>query len=121
SVSFVCASINSALHYALKERHKPKRILLSVSSIAVLGALLSLLFISNLFAPDSISSSTSAYLVSVQPNVPMSGLSEERLIDLRGRQIEAAESAIGRHKSLSWTGDSPTIVVLPESPMNFEW
>jgi apolipoprotein N-acyltransferase len=60
---------------------------------------------------------TSATIIGVQPNVPMSGLDAAKLDTLRDRQVDAAKSRI--------TGDqlerrqAPILVILPESPMNF--
>lgn len=56
-------------------------------------------------------------VVALQPNVPMSGLDQAKLVQLRQRQIDIAETEI---KKLS-TADRklPTVVILPESPMNF--
>ena len=57
-------------------------------------------------------------VVAIQPNVPMSGLTEAKWRDLRRKHVELAESAL-----LQLTTDHrpPTTVVFPESPMNFMW
>lgn len=85
-----------------------------------------------------------AYVIAVQPNVPMSGLDESKWRDLRRRQVGLARSAKpdfgrlvedesriysthepGEEKKLltdfyeSRYQEKPRIVVLPESPMNF--
>ena len=56
-------------------------------------------------------------VVTVQPNVPMAGLDYQKWQQLRQHQIDLAEAEI---KKLP-TADRqlPTIVILPESPMNF--
>jgi apolipoprotein N-acyltransferase len=66
-------------------------------------------------------------IVAVQPDVPMSGLDQSNLVQLRKRQIDLAESALKsieeERKSFSTAVPAsqprPTTVILPESPMNF--
>ena len=88
-----------------------------------------------------------AYVVAVQPNVPMSGLNAEVWTKLRDGQVRLAESAFRSNvqkfidsqtkysKPESLEEDKklyrevfanqyqrwPKIVILPESPMNFQW
>lgn len=61
-----------------------------------------------------------AELIAIQPNVPMSGVDYIKYDQLRSRQIELAETEIGRLKARS-ADDSKMVVVLPESPMNFSY
>lgn len=56
-------------------------------------------------------------IIAVQPNVPMSGLDQSKWRSLRQRQINQAEMAL---KELN-TKDKSTTVILPESPMNFQY
>jgi apolipoprotein N-acyltransferase len=59
-------------------------------------------------------------VIAIQPNVPMSGLIFEQWKRLRQRHVELAENALNGLK----TQDSrlkTTIVIFPESPMNFEY
>lgn len=59
-------------------------------------------------------------VIGIQPNVPMSGLNYTKWGQLRQRQIDAAETAIKKYKEQPTTNDDlPTLVILPESPMNF--
>lgn len=62
-------------------------------------------------------------IVAVQPNVPMSGLNREKWRTLRQRQIEQAEEALQEIKREKPNADrqTPTTVILPESPMNFQY
>jgi apolipoprotein N-acyltransferase len=60
-------------------------------------------------------------LVAVQPNVPMAGYDEAKWRQLRQRQIDQAESALAKVKELTTKNEARTTVVLPESPMNFQW
>ena len=63
------------------------------------------------------------YVIAVQPNVPMSGLDSEKWAALRDRQVALAEKAISQKKEegISDKGKGSMTVILPESPMNFEW
>jgi len=70
-----------------------------------------------------------AKVVAIQPNVPMSGLTEYRLMGLRGRQAALAEMALmpAREQGITTERGSmepsaparPITVIFPESPMNF--
>ena len=75
-----------------------------------------------------------AKVVAIQPNVPMAGLDRTKLENLRQHQIDLAEKEIGALKKPPYVklkpdqpmpieGSEvhlyPTLVVLPESPMNF--
>lgn len=57
-----------------------------------------------------------SYVVAVQPNVPMDGLTTEKYERLLGRHVELAESMLKQRQ-----GDRPTLVVFPESPMLFQY
>jgi len=57
-----------------------------------------------------------AYVIAVQPNVPMSGLTAEKWQQFRLRHVQLAESALQQPRT---EGPLPTIVIFPESPMNF--
>jgi len=56
-------------------------------------------------------------VVAIQPNVPMSGLTDEKWIRLRQKHVELAESAL----KLTTYHPSPTTIIFPESPMNFAY
>ena len=66
-------------------------------------------------------------VIAIQPNVPMSGLDNQKWGQFRRRQIELAEAAInlGREREATYNKLQNTnyetliTVVLPESPMNF--
>jgi apolipoprotein N-acyltransferase len=64
-----------------------------------------------------------ANVIGIQPNVPMSGLDPEKWTALRDRQIELAEQALSQNKreGIGEKEKGSTTVILPESPMNFEW
>lgn len=58
-----------------------------------------------------------ANLVAVQPNVPMAGLNQIAWKRLRREQVEQAQSELSKVDR----DGLPRIVVLPESPMNFQY
>ncbi len=106
-----------------EEFRQPIRRSAAIYSIAV-----SILFFSGILLTDFIlfgpptakpGRKKSAYLVAVQPNVPASGLDQFNWQQLRDKQFAAAQTKVD---NLS-TGDVilPTVVVLPESPMNFAY
>ncbi len=68
------------------------------------------------FEPDS----ANAFVIVIQPNVPMSGLNEEKWLKLRQRHVELAEAALQKLNAQPTTDHRPpTTVIFPESPMNF--
>lgn len=60
----------------------------------------------------------SAKIIAVQPNVPMSGLNYEKYQQLRKNHVELAENALRKIRRTT-NEEQPTIVIFPESPMNF--
>lgn len=59
-------------------------------------------------------------IVAIQPNVPMSGLTLEKWRELRQRHVRLAESALVKlNEQQTTSNDQPTLVIFPESPMNF--
>jgi apolipoprotein N-acyltransferase len=69
-----------------------------------------------------LSPNKSANVIAVQPNVPMSGLKYGELENLRTRHVELAENALQKFKQqLTTERRLPTIIIFPESPMNFEY
>lgn len=63
------------------------------------------------------SSGPVAEIVAVQPNVPMAGLDHSKWRALRKRQTDLAESALSKSNGT----EVPVAVVLPESPMNYQY
>ncbi len=61
-------------------------------------------------------SSAGTYVVAVQPNVPMDGLTIERYEKLLHRHVELAEQKLRERAD-----GRPTLVVFPESPMLFQY
>ena len=58
-------------------------------------------------------------VVAIQPNVPMSGLTYEKWQALRRRHVKLAESALAGIKYPNGFHLRSTVVIFPESPMNF--
>lgn len=64
----------------------------------------------------------SARVIAIQPNVPMSGLKYEDRKRLRARHVELAENVLQSiNEKRTTNGEPRTIVIFPESPMNFEY
>jgi apolipoprotein N-acyltransferase len=123
AVSFLCLALNISFYIILRDRKNVAVIAAAIGQILFLCAAWTAIIFA-WFQSETMSSSTSAWLVAIQPNVPMSGLSEEQAKRLRLSQTMAAEKAIVDHSQLRWVGeaaDLPTLVVLPESPMNYMW
>jgi apolipoprotein N-acyltransferase len=75
------------------------------------------IYVGHFYRSDYNPYNKSVTVIAVQPNVPMSGLNFEQWKRLRNRHVELAENALQK------TTDKrqPTIVIFPESPMNFEY
>jgi apolipoprotein N-acyltransferase len=82
-----------------------------------------LLYGPGFYEPGFFSGLGVASIVAIQPNVPMAGLDEQHWKLLRDRQIQLAQQAIDRTNEQRTTNDQPRsiTVVLPESPMNYQW
>ena len=87
--------------------------------------------------------SPTAYVIAVQPNVPMSGLKYEQWKNLRLRHIELAKKALDeinlqnielvnkgitgeihektKAEIIEKNANTPKVVIFPESPMNFQF
>ncbi|MEP7077161.1 MAG: apolipoprotein N-acyltransferase [Acidobacteriota bacterium] len=91
---------------------------IGVFGIAV--AFLLFLFGTNLTTSAREQPAVVASVVTIQPNVPMSGLDYEKWMDLRGRHVALAEKALGDLAAkMPEALSKPVTVVFPESPMNF--
>ncbi|MBX3288481.1 MAG: apolipoprotein N-acyltransferase [Acidobacteria bacterium] len=128
-VSFLCLIPAAVLYYAFNNWPR-RRIEISISSaLLVLFVLLCNLLVfsdpTNFFDRQEPSA---ARIIAIQPNVPMSGLSYQKWQQLRQRHIEMAEAALRSiredqpsavSEQRTAIGQMPTVVVFPESPMNF--
>lgn len=64
---------------------------------------------------------SAAIVVAVQPNVPMAGLDRSKWSRLRARQTSVAGREVQRIRSNPELKDKPLTVILPESPMNYQY
>lgn len=85
-----------------------------------------LFFLKGIFGIDNYASAKStgeslkSNIIAVQPNVPMSGLTEEKWLSLRKEHVRLAENALQKLDEQQTTNnEQPTTVIFPESPMNF--
>lgn len=63
--------------------------------------------------------SISALVVAIQPNVPMSGITEEKWNALKTRHLRLADLALSGFSDAE--SETPKLVIFPESPMNFAY
>ncbi len=90
---------------------------LVLASIVAALTLLVLIF-EPIGARQSVNPIKSAEIIAVQPNVPMSGLKFGEWEKLRERHVELAENALDKGQRTKDKAQN-TIVIFPESPMNF--
>ena len=64
---------------------------------------------------------STALVVAVQPNVPMAGLDRTKWTSLRARQAKLADFEISKLRSDPALAGKPIVVILPESPMNYQY
>ena len=93
----------------------------TVVYIVVVATVIAWAFLGTLLeAQDAVQRVRGIWVVSVQPNIPMSGLTLEKWRELRRRHVQLAESALAKlNQQGSTYKDQPTTVIFPESPMNF--
>ena len=121
-LGFFIVSLNSAMTVSvigIVNKQKPKplmtTLIISVSALVLLLPLFSQLLV----LPRGYNYKT-AYVVAVQPDVPMSSLKYGDWEKLRAHHIELAENALQKLQ-LTTDHQPPTTVIFPESPMNFEY
>jgi apolipoprotein N-acyltransferase len=98
----------------------------AVRKIALLSAVLAIfvltLFVLNIKGPAAVAETPlkqEAFVIAVQPNVPMSGLTTEKWNEMASLHTKLAESALN---SLGKMAPAvPRLVIFPESPMNFSY
>ncbi len=113
SLSFICAFTENRFCGNLKEN----------KSIAFFSFLTLLFFFPFTFSPNSNfrenpSRKIESVVIALQPNVPMSNLKYDDLINLRERHVELAENALQKLQRTT-NNKQPTVIIFPESPMNF--
>ncbi len=113
-ISFICVFVNAVYTIPLILRTKNSAL------FAVISQIILLLFIfGDFYSGIPAQSDNKVNIVAVQPNVPMSGLSDEQFEQLRKRHVELSEAAIKKINEQRTTNDELTTVIFPESPMNF--
>lgn len=115
-------SVINGLSYSFLPSRRRVGFVIVVSLFGLLCVINPVLWLTAMVNGSAISSSTDAVIVAVQPNVPMSNLTSNSLLNLRESQAGSAEAAkmeyLGRRENRG--GDPhPILVVFPESPMNF--
>jgi apolipoprotein N-acyltransferase len=117
-VSFLAVGVGAALFYLIS----------GLNRISILsGAAIVLLIFSGVFISESanqiekIDCADCSAVIAIQPNVPMSGLKYEDRMRLRARHVELAENALQTIEGQRTKRKGQTIVIFPESPMNFEY
>ncbi|HWW76543.1 MAG TPA: apolipoprotein N-acyltransferase [Pyrinomonadaceae bacterium] len=112
AVGFLVVSVNAALAYLLLKR-TARAAFVTLASLACVALLLLAAGLSH--APGT-ENRASAIVIAVQPNViPDFDRGEAEYDMLRFRQFELSAMAISRLDE----GETPRVVVWPESPMNF--
>ena len=116
TVSFLIVVINSIVVLLITRRTRWTIAAASVMFLAVVFVMLDAPLEGKF--PDSISDGIIVNVVAVQPNVPMKAV----------KSVEETKELLDRHFTLSTTAlrtiprkERPTIVVWPESPMNFSY
>ena len=93
----------------------------TVVYIVVVATVIAWAFLGTLLeAQDAVQRVRGPWVVSVQPNVPMSDLTLEKWRQFRQRHVVLAESTLAKLKQQQTTNnEQSTTVIFPESPMNF--
>lgn len=109
--------------YALRAGRTPTKYYFIVFGPLALLGILAYLIPTDAYDTKTNTTASADSVIAVQPNVPMSGLDQEKWTALRDRQISLAENALLRNKGegKSENGNGAVTVILPESPMNFQW
>jgi apolipoprotein N-acyltransferase len=114
AVSFLVVAFNAALAYALVKRNTRG----ALASLAAVACVALFVYGSWLTKAHGVERAPSALVVAVQPNViPDFNRSEQEYEALRRRHFELSDSGLRALDGVS--GETPRVVVWPESPMNF--
>ncbi len=117
-ISYIVLLANAAIWMLI--RFRSRRLLIGLFLVAL--ALLIWLILFPPRQPPQVElefSVSTPRTIAVQPNVPMSGLDQNKWQALRQEQIDLAMTQINFLRGFN--GELPITVVLPESPMNFAY
>ncbi len=118
-VGWACLVLPASLMFAIVER---ARLNLGIALLPLLAWIVVTSVASILESSDRVSERPgAATIIALQPNVPMSGLTEAKWHELRQRHIRLAESAMAKidRNPQSEIRNPQLTVIFPESPMNF--
>ncbi len=114
AVGFLIVAVNSALAFVLVNRNK-KAVLMSLVVLIVVALVIVL---SALTAVDNNGRGKIVRVIALQPNVPMHlAKTNEELRELMTRHLTMTKAALQQHPFHG----APTLVIWPESPMNFTY
>ncbi len=117
-VGFIILLINSIFTFEIRTLYFRKKF--SPSDLLLIFPVLFLATFLYRTSPTELSKyDKTAKVVAVQPNVPMGGLTDEKWSVLKKRHIELAENALLKIKERNAFPEQQTVVIFPESPMNF--
>jgi apolipoprotein N-acyltransferase len=116
-VGFLVIVFNAVLFFLILDRSRKSSAIFSAAAVFIAALLWLSQPVTRGCACETDVSASSAKVIAIQPNVPMSGLDESKWQKLRAEQGEMAERALATVPA----DGGPRIVVLPESPMNYEY
>jgi apolipoprotein N-acyltransferase len=115
-VGFFVAAVNSLIFLLCLKRDKRSFTINLLALFIIFG----LIWLSQPAAKDLTvldARKPEALVIAIQPNVPMSGLNDTDWKRLRAHQGELAQQTLAAAPPHGF----PTVIVLPESPMNYEY
>jgi apolipoprotein N-acyltransferase len=113
----VCAFAGNKFCGNLEERKS-----ITFFSLLILLFFLPFASIPNFNFKDNPVEKTESIIIAIQPNVPMNGLKYGERESLRARHVELAEDTLQKIiEQRANDNRQSTIVIFPESPMNFEY
>jgi apolipoprotein N-acyltransferase len=116
AVSFLIVAINSSIALLVISR-TPRSIVASLLTVMAVGSVIVVSQLSDVYWHHE-SSGINARVVAVQPNVPMTQIkTPAETKELIERHLLLSTSPLNRDP----TNNTPTIVIWPESPMNFTY
>ena len=118
-VGFLVVLISAAFANELIRKYSGQKISHSAWIISLSVAFLPIYYFAFTQYNRSKSNETSTNIVAIQPNVPMSGIKYQEWLNLRERHVQLAEREL--QKLRTQNSELRTIVIFPESPMNFGW